>query len=374
MAGIYIHIPFCRQACHYCNFHFSTSLKYKADLVTALTQELVLRKDYLGEDIIETIYLGGGTPSLLDKNELNVLMETIHKHYPVAPTAEITLEANPDDLTIEKLKELKAGGINRLSIGIQSFHDIDLTWMNRSHNAIQARSSVEEAKALGFDNLSIDLIFGCPTSTEQSWAKNLELVAQLDVPHISCYGLTIEEKTALAHQVKTQTGQLPNEESNAEQFAITMKELYRQGYEQYEISNYAKNQLYSNHNTNYWKQVPYLGIGPSAHSFDGQSRQWNQANNSKYIKELSLGVLPSEKETLSPRDLYNEYILTQLRTQWGCRVEDLRKNHTAYVEHFLAEIESPIEKGLLQRNADTITLTQEGKYLADQITSELFSA
>ena len=374
MAGIYIHIPFCRQACHYCNFHFSTSLKYKADLVTALTQELVLRKDYLGEDIIETIYLGGGTPSLLDKNELNVLMETIHKHYTVAPITEITLEANPDDLTIEKLKELKAGGINRLSIGIQSFDDKDLTWMNRSHNAIQARSSVEEAKALGYDNLSIDLIFGCPTSTEQSWAKNLELVAQLDVPHISCYGLTIEEKTALAHQVKTQTGQLPNEESNAEQFEITMKELNRQGYEQYEISNYAKNQLYSNHNTNYWKQVPYLGIGPSAHSFDGQSRQWNQANNSKYIKELSLGVLPSEKETLSPRDLYNEYILTQLRTQWGCRVEDLRKNHKAYVEHFLSEIESPIEKGLLQRHADTITLTQEGKYLADQITSELFSA
>ncbi len=372
MAGIYIHIPFCRQACHYCNFHFSTSLKNKEELVTALAQELTLRRVYLGEDIIETIYLGGGTPSLLDESEINVLMETIHKHYTVSAIAEVTLEANPDDLTIEKLKELKAGGINRLSIGIQSFDDKDLTWMNRSHNATQARSSIKEAKALGFDNLSIDLIFGCPTSTEQSWLNNLELVTQLDIPHISCYGLTIEEKTALAHQVKTQTGQLPNEESNAEQFAITMKELSKQGYEQYEISNYAKNKLYSNHNTNYWKQVPYLGIGPSAHSFDGQSRQWNQANNSRYIKDLAVGQPSSEKEILTSKDLYNEYVLTQLRTQWGCNVTDIIENHPDYAEHFAKEVQLQINKGMLQKIDTAITLTQEGKYLADQITSELF--
>ena len=301
-------------------------------------------------------------------------METLHAHYNISAEVEITLEANPDDLTKGKLLELKNSGINRLSIGIQSFHDVDLSWMNRSHNAIQATTSIEEARNLGFENLSIDLIFGCPTSTEKSWQENLETVSDMDLPHLSCYGLTIEEKTALAHQVKTQSGQLPSEESNAQQFMTTMQHLEGQGYEQYEISNYAKHQLYSRHNTNYWRQVPYLGIGPSAHSFDGTSRQWNQPNNSAYIKKINEGLLPSESETLSPKDLYNEYILTHLRTQWGCNTENIRESHSNYVEHFQKEIKPLIQQELIKVSGEQFTLTLEGKFIADKITAQLFVA
>ena len=374
MAGIYVHIPFCRQACHYCNFHFSTSLKYKSELVSALTKELIMRKDYIQGATIETIYLGGGTPSLLEEKELNVIMETLHKQYKISQEVETTLEANPDDLTVDKLRQLKSSGINRLSIGIQSFHEVDLKWMNRSHNAAQARNSIVEARNLGFENLSIDLIFGCPTTTEENWQENLDLVSELDIPHISCYGLTIEEKTALAHQVKTQSGSLPKEESNAQQFLMTMNHLESQGYEQYEISNYAKNQLYSRHNTNYWKQVPYLGIGPSAHSFDGKSRQWTQPNNSQYIKNVNEGRLPSDSEVLSSKDLYNEYVLTHLRTIWGCNTNSIKSNHTNYVEHFRTEVSPLIQQGLILQSDNQYTLTTEGKFIADKITAQLFVA
>ena len=374
MAGIYVHIPFCRQACHYCNFHFSTSLKYKSELVSALTKELIMRKDYIQGATIETIYLGGGTPSLLEEKELNVIMETLHKQYKISQEVETTLEANPDDLTVDKLRQLKSSGINRLSIGIQSFHEVDLKWMNRSHNAAQARNSIVEARNLGFENLSIDLIFGCPTTTEENWQENLDLVSELDIPHISCYGLTIEEKTALAHQVKTQSGSLPKEESNAQQFLLTMNHLESQGYEQYEISNYAKNQLYSRHNTNYWKQVPYLGIGPSAHSFDGKSRQWTQPNNSQYIKNVNEGRLPSDSEVLSSKDLYNEYVLTHLRTIWGCNTNSIKSNHTNYVEHFRTEVSPLIQQGLILQSDNQYTLTTEGKFIADKITAQLFVA
>ena len=374
MAGIYVHIPFCRQACHYCNFHFSTSLKYKSELVSALAKELIMRKDYIQGATIETIYLGGGTPSLLEEKELNVIMETLHKQYKISQEVETTLEANPDDLTVDKLRQLKSSGINRLSIGIQSFHEVDLKWMNRSHNAAQARNSIVEARNLGFENLSIDLIFGCPTTTEENWQENLDLVSELDIPHISCYGLTIEEKTALAHQVKTQSGSLPKEESNAQQFLLTMNHLESQGYEQYEISNYAKNQLYSRHNTNYWKQVPYLGIGPSAHSFDGRSRQWTQPNNSQYIKNVNEGRLPSDSEVLSSKDLYNEYVLTHLRTIWGCNTNSIKSNHTNYVEHFRTEVSPLIQQGLILQSDNQYTLTTEGKFIADKITAQLFVA
>ena len=374
MAGIYVHIPFCRQACHCCNFHFSTSLKYKSEPVSALAKELIMRKDYIQGATIETIYFGGGTPSLLEEKELNVIMETLHKQYKISQEVETTLEANPDDLTVDKLRQLKSSGINRLSIGIQSFHEVDLKWMNRSHNAAQARNSIVEARNLGFENLSIDLIFGCPTTTEENWQQNLDLVSELDIPHISCYGLTIEEKTALAHQVKTQSGSLPKEESNAQQFLLTMNHLESQGYEQYEISNYAKNQLYSKHNTNYWKQVPYLGIGPSAHSFDGRSRQWTQPNNSQYIKNINEGRLPSDSEVLSSKDLYNEYVLTHLRTIWGCNTNSIKSNHTNYVEHFRTEVSPLIQQGLILQSDNQYTLTTEGKFIADKITAQLFVA
>lgn len=374
MAGIYIHIPFCRQACHYCNFHFSTSLKYKAELVSALNQELTLRRDYLKGATIETIYIGGGTPSLLEESELESILETLNRLYKIAADAEITLEANPDDLTANKLKQLKSSGINRLSIGIQSFHEVDLTWMNRSHTAAQATLSIQQARAQGFDNLSIDLIFGCPTTTEKSWEENLERVSALDIPHISCYGLTIEEKTALAHQVKNQTGTLPTEESNAQQFQATMHLLKDQGYDQYEISNYARSELYSRHNTNYWRRIPYLGIGPSAHSFDGQSRQWNQANNSAYITSINSGQLSFDSEMLTPKDLYNEYILTQLRTKWGCDTESIKAKHPNYLQHFLKEAEPLLKQHLIQASDDVYTLTHQGKFIADKITAHLFVA
>lgn len=373
MAGIYIHIPFCRQACHYCNFHFSTSLNAKSDLVSALVQEVQLRRDYLGSEKIETIYLGGGTPSLLEESELSSLMSEIARYYSLAEDVEITLEANPDDLTTEKFGELKRVGINRLSIGVQSFDEEDLQWMNRSHNVEQAEQSIAAARDAGFDNLSVDLIFGCPTTTTVKWEKNLVTLNQQAIPHLSCYGLTIEEKTALAHQVKNANGPRPDEKSNAEQFEMTMAYLSEVGYEQYEISNYAKDNKYSRHNTNYWKQVPYLGIGPSAHSFNGVTRQWNVASNPKYIKALQAGNLPYEMESLDRKDQFNEYLLTSLRTIWGCDMNKLEKDYSEFLYAFSKEVSTLVRKGQLLEIESFVVLTDRGKMIADQVISDLFA-
>ena len=370
MAGLYLHIPFCKKACHYCNFHFSTSLSQKDPLLKALNRELVLRKGYLSQAQVDTIYFGGGTPSLLSQEELEGLLETIYGHYDVSADAELTLEANPDDLSPTLLRQLSSIGINRLSIGIQSFHDKDLKWMNRSHDAAQAKQALLDAQELGFSELSVDLIFGCPTTTDADWEENLRVATALSIPHLSCYGLTVEEKTALAHQLGGATK--VNEKSNAIQYDITMAWLQAEGYVHYEISNFAKEGSLSRHNSNYWKQISYLGIGPSAHSYDGQSRQWNVAHNSQYIKALNQNEIPAEMEQLKEQDRYNEYLMTRMRTIWGVDPTALSKAFPQYADHFVQSIKGPISEGHVEMQADRYILKRAGKMLADQVIAELF--
>lgn len=372
MAGIYIHIPFCKQACHYCNFHFSTTLSQKNELTTAIIQEIALQKDYLSGANLETIYFGGGTPSILKAAEIESILNELAKHHSIDSGAELTLEANPDDLTKEKLYDLKSLGINRLSIGIQSFHEVDLKWMNRSHDAKEARNCITNARATGFEDLSVDLIFGSNTTTTEMWAENLATAAEYEIPHLSCYGLTVEEGTALNHFIKSGKQAAPEENLSADQFEMTMAYLAKHGYEQYEISNYAKDERYSRHNTNYWKQVSYLGLGPAAHSYNGNNRQWNVAHNKKYIDSISEDKVPFEIENLSTRDKVNEYLLTGLRTIWGCKKTQLEFIKPGSVEELSGDLELLIAKGQVEDKGDFFHLTAKGKLLADAIISQLF--
>lgn len=372
MAGIYLHIPFCKQACHYCNFHFSTSLKYKADLLHALHKEIELQKNYLQNASIETIYLGGGTPSLLSSEELNAIFEQIHRFHSVDEHAEITLEANPDDITTTYLKSLQNTPVNRLSIGIQSFSDEDLRFMNRAHNAEEAQFCIQKAQDAGFENLTIDLIYGSPSTSDAQWQTNLEHVIELDVPHLSCYCLTVEPKTALEHFVKVGKAQPVDEAQAARQFEQLQAISKQAGYVHYEISNFAKPNHYARHNSNYWKGVPYLGLGPSAHSFNGESRQWNVANNAQYIKGLGQEELAFELEQLTPAQRYNEYILTGLRTIWGCDLEKIRAFGGKFETHFLKHAKPFLETANMQVQAQNYSLTEAGKLLADHIAMELF--
>ena len=373
MAGIYLHIPFCKQACHYCDFHFSTSLKNKESLLGAMSKEIVLRKDYLKGATIDTIYFGGGTPSLLSKEELNSLLKLIHHSYVVAADAEITLEANPDDLSKEKLQSYFDIGINRLSIGIQSFRDADLQWMNRAHTGSQAVDAVLNAKSVGFRNITIDLIYGLPGTTEHEWKNNLQVALTLDVPHISAYCLTVEPGTALGHWVKTKKVQAPEDALGAAQFETMTEALTKAGYVHYEISNFCKPGSYSRHNSSYWRDVPYLGIGPSAHSYDGTNRGWNVSNNVQYIRSLEEQKLPFEVEVLNADQRYNDYILTSLRTIWGSSLEHLEKKFGHdYRLHAEQQAAAYLQDGYLQVNENTLFLTEKGKLLADKIASDLF--
>ncbi len=375
MAGIYIHIPFCKQACHYCNFHFSTSLKYKAEIIDAISTEIEMREAYLGlEPVIETIYFGGGTPSLLSPEDLNSIFETIYKTYLVSENAEVTLEANPDDLSQEKLKELKQTPINRLSIGIQSFFDEDLQFMNRAHNSVEAKKCLIIAQDIGFDNLTIDLIYGSPTTSNEHWESNLQTTFDFQIPHISCYCLTVEPKTALAHFVKTGKAKPVDEHQAAQQFEMLMDAMEQKGYEHYEISNFAKPGWYSRHNSSYWKGKKYIGIGPSAHSYNGKSRQWNPANNAKYLKFIQSkeGPLFFEREVLSSEQQYNEYVMTSLRTIWGCDLTKINSFGDQYEKHFLNTIQQFLENETVNHKKETYSLTRKGKLLADQIAMELF--
>ncbi|MEX2379983.1 MAG: radical SAM family heme chaperone HemW [Vicingaceae bacterium] len=339
MGGIYIHIPFCKQACSYCNFHFSTTLSRKADVVECIQKELVLRKDYLKGETVETIYFGGGTPSLLNKKELAAIFNSIHQNYKVDAAAEVTLEANPDDLNREKLKEIKQSPINRLSIGVQSFFDEDLRFMNRAHEAQEAIDSIKNAQDFGFEQLNMDLIFGSQTTTDQMWQANLKQFFDLDIPHLSAYSLSIEEKTALAHQLKSGKAKPLDEERNFRQYLMLQEAIQANGYEQYELSNYCKNENYSKHNTSYWFGKSYLGIGPSAHSFNGNSRQWNINNNLKYIQAIQKGESYFEKEDLSEINRYHEYLITALRTKWGIDFKIIRKFSEEINTHFFKQIE-----------------------------------
>lgn len=373
MAGLYLHIPFCKQACHYCNFHFSTNLRSKPALVQALLHELDLQRQYLGGATLQSIYLGGGTPSLLDQRELALLFEKIYALHSVAGDAEITLEANPDDLSAEKLAAWRAyTPINRLSIGIQSFFEADLQWMNRAHNAAQAWQCLADAAAAGFDDLTVDLIYGAPVTTDEHWAENLRIALEAGVPHLSCYCLTVEEGTALAHFVRKGTAAPVDEEKAARQFEYLQDTAAANGYEHYEISNFARPGRYARHNSSYWKGEPYLGVGPSAHSFDGGSRQWNVANNARYMRALAAGELPFEREQLTPAQRYNEYVMTGLRTSWGCEQVKLEAFGAPYADYFTASVERFIENGTVERLERGYRLSRSGKILADRIAAELF--
>lgn len=373
MAGIYIHIPFCKQACHYCDFHFSTSLKYKEELLLALQKELILRKGYLKEQPIESIYLGGGTPSLLSASEISHLLDTIYTHFNVAPSPEITIEANPDDLTKEKVRELRESLINRFSIGVQSFFEEDLRWMNRAHNAQEAESAIKRVQDAGFENITADLIYGYPLLTNLKWISNIQHIIDLNIPHLSAYSMTIEPQTALASFINKGIQKPMNEGQSADQFLILTDMITNNGFEQYEISNYARDERYSKHNTNYWKGVPYLGIGPSAHSFDGVSRQWNVANNTKYISAITDDEIPMEKETLTEADKFNEYIMTSLRTKWGIDTHYLNQNFPSeFMQAMYEYLPKYIEEEKIKQENNIYALTQKGKLLADQIASEFF--
>lgn len=373
MPGIYLHIPFCKQACYYCNFHFSTSLRSKDAMVAAIITELNLQRAYLGGQALSSIYFGGGTPSLLDLKDLELIFSTINRLHHVLPDAEITLEANPDDLSPEKLKDLKNyTPVNRLSIGIQSFAEEDLKWMNRAHNARHARACLDDALTIGFQDLTVDLIYGAPTTPDAQWAENLRIIFEYDVPHLSAYCLTVEEGTALGTFVRK--GQQPpvDEERAARQFEYLVEATGQRGYEHYEISNFAKPGRYAKHNSNYWSGEPYLGVGPSAHSFDGRSRQWNLANNALYIKSLAEGIVPFEREELTAIQRYNEYVMTSLRTMWGADSAKIQAFGDNFRQHFGAIVEPYLKEGKVVLQEGKYRLTMSGKLLADRIAADLF--
>lgn len=373
MSGIYLHIPYCKQACNYCDFHFSTSLRSKEALVEAMLVELDLRRDYLSDKRIQTIYFGGGTPSLLPEKDTFLLLEKIYKLFDVSREAEITFECNPDDLSVEKLKELKRLEINRLSIGLQSFNDEELRWMNRAHTAEQSEASVKRAQDKGFDNITIDLIYGSKFSSLRSWKATLDKAVALGVPHLSSYNLTIEEKTRLGHDFRHQKEVAIDDEQSAEMFMEMSDRLEKYGFIHYEISNFAKQGFFSIHNSNYWKGEHYLGLGPSAHSFDGTSRQWNVPNNNTYIKQMTEGEGFYQREELTEAERFNEYMLIALRTMWGVDITYLKRTFAGeLVKHFLQESQALINDGNMALKGECYVLTEKGKLLADRIASELF--
>ncbi len=342
-------------------------------MVPALLREIELRQSYLGGQTVETIYFGGGTPSLLPVEEIGQIIAHIQSVFPVSVDPEVTLEANPDDMSQTWLEDLRTHTpVNRLSVGIQSFYDEDLRWMNRAHNAGHARQCVEQAQAAGFDNLTIDLIFGAPTTTDAVWSDNLAIAFDLGVPHLSCYGLTVEADTALGRSVLKGKMPAPSDEQSARQFAYLMEASAAAGYEQYEISNFARNGMYARHNSNYWLGSHYLGIGPSAHSYDGASRQWNVSNNARYLVGIEKGEPLVEREVLSDRDRFNEYVLTMLRTQWGCRLEAMEAILPEAAAQFVVGVEVPLSKGEIIFQEGSYRLTNAGRFVADRIASELF--
>ena len=381
MAGIYIHIPFCKQACYYCNFHFSTSLSLKSEMIESLLSEIEVRSQSQLKNIsiidageeIKTIYFGGGTPSLLSYEELKMILSLLHSRYSIHPEAEITLEANPDDINEEKLKEWKSAGINRLSIGIQSFIERDLVWMNRAHNSAQALQCIQQARQAGIPNFSIDLIFGTPGLTNEEWIKNVQTVIDLNVPHIACYALTVEPKTALDKMILLKKKENVDNDLQAEQYSILMRMMQDAGYEHYEISNFARPGFRSRHNSSYWEGEKYIGIGPSAHSYDGRNRQWNVANNIVYIKSMRHNDIPLEEELLSDSQKLNEYVMVSLRTIEGMDLQFIEEKFSGEErERIEAILENKLTKGTIEKRGNKIILTDEGKLLADAISVQLF--
>lgn len=373
MAGIYIHIPFCKQACYYCDFHFSTNQSYRAELIQCIASELALQKEYLAGEPIETIYFGGGTPSLLSEQELNLILNTLHKHYTVADEPEVTLEANPDDLSESKLRLLKQLGVNRLSIGIQSFDDHILKFLNRAHNSKEALRCIEIARDIGLTNFSVDLIHSIPGQDEPMLMKNLNQLMALKPNHISAYSLTLEENTVFGRWASKGKLSAPEETFSARQFELVMNTLVANGYRHYEISNFCLPGFHSRHNSSYWEQKKYLGIGPSAHSFNGESRQYNVANNHVYMKEIMASKIPAELEVLSAADKINEYLFTSLRTDGGCNLAHLKKDFGFdLLKQNESYLNTLVNESKITMQGEVILLTNEGKLLADKIASDLF--
>ena len=371
MSGVYLHIPFCKKACHYCDFHFSTSMQTKDLMIKSMVKEIDVHCNFT-DTAIETIYFGGGTPSILGIQDIDTLLNKIKKTFLVVNEPEITFEANPDDLTSEKLRELKNAGINRLSIGIQSFHDDDLLLMNRAHSCDQAINSIKLAQEEGFSNISIDLIYGLPGLSASNWSANIQNAIDLNVQHISAYCLTIEKKTVFYNWHESNKIILPDDQQTLDQFVVLTDLLVTNGFEHYEISNFGKQGYYSKHNSNYWLQEKYLGIGPSAHSFNGQSRMWNVRNNNQYIKAIAEKTTFYDQETLTPRDHFNEYILTRLRTKWGINKAELKDRHQTYYAILKKQMKKWLDQKMVLENDTFFVLSPSGKFIADRIISDLF--
>ena len=378
LPGIYIHIPFCKQACHYCNFHFSTLLGQKEKILEAIVTEInlthSLQNEGIEKEIISTIYFGGGTPSILSIDELKIIFEALRNRFVFADDAEITLEANPDDITDTKLKEWKALGINRLSVGIQSFMEAELVWMNRAHNAAESLLCIDKIKQAGFTNFSVDLIYGSPLLSDEEWKRNVDIVIEKNITHISCYALTVEPKTALDKMIALHKKENVDAEKQARQFLLLMNWMEQAGYEHYEISNFAKPGLRSKHNSSYWSGEPYYAFGPAAHAFDGQRRRWNVANNSLYIQSLQNNIIPFEEEVLTKTQQLNEYIMTSLRTMEGLDLEYVSKIFGEQESNRIKAAGGRYERtGNLKTVNDKLILTREGKLFADGIAADLFS-
>jgi len=372
LAGIYIHIPFCKQACFYCDFHFSTSLQKKDEMINSLIRELQIRKNELQNTPIETIYFGGGTPSVLSVDEIQLLMNAVYDTYPVIENPEVTLEANPDDLTEEKIRAFSMSPINRLSIGVQSFFEKDLILMNRAHNSQEAKNCLSIATQY-FKNISVDLIYGIPNCTNQEWLENIRIALSFGISHISSYALTVEPKTALESLIKKGKIEMTSDQVAQEQFHLLTDELEKHHFVHYELSNFGKENYFSKNNTAYWLGKSYLGFGPSAHSFDGKKRSWNIRNNVTYIKSLQADKLPIEREVLTKTDQYNEYIMTGLRTIWGISLQKIEqnfgKNYRTYLQN---QSKKYIQQDLLYFEDKILKTTKKGKFLVDGIASDLF--
>ncbi len=372
MAGIYIHIPFCKTKCHYCDFYKSTDFAARYDFVSALKKEIVRRKHELDDERIETVYFGGGTPSVLNISEIISILQLIQSVFQFHPDPEVTLESNPDDLTDSFLHALKGTDINRLSIGIQSFHDRDLKFMNRRHNSVQARYCIQSALEAGFRNMSIDLIYGLPGQSTEEWEANIETAIGLDVAHISAYHLTYHEGTVFHDYLKAgKISEIPDELSFS-QFKLLRNRLKEAGYEPYEISNFARNGQYSRHNKSYWERKSYLGFGPSAHSFDQRTRRWNVSSLKKYLHAVENGEVFWEDEILSRQDQYNDYMITSLRTMWGISSEYLDSAFEGrYAHYFRQEVRPFVDSGHVLFNRGTYTLSEEGLFISDKIMEKL---
>ena len=373
MSAIYIHIPYCKQKCTYCNFYFRTNLKDKNNLIESLIKEISLTKNYLKGTKLKSLYFGGGTPSLLNKENLDLILRKVKKYYQISSETEITIECNPEDLTIEKLKDLKNLGFNRLSIGVQSFIDQDLILMNRNHDRNQAINSVKNAQIAGFKNISIDLIFSLPNQSLKDWNENLKIAFELDIQHISSYSLTIEEKTKMKYMIDNNKLSVLEEVESSNHFRLLVQECEKRGFIQYEISNFGKKNFFSTHNSNYWVGSEFLGIGPSAHSYNGESRRWNISSNSKYIQSIKNNIIPSNKEKLTNSEKFNDYIMTSLRTIWGSDLILIKKKFGSSIYSDLNKhIQKWIKSKDVYQEKEKIYLTTKGKFISDSICSDLF--